>query len=143
MVPTLGIFIFSLNFAIRQIRVCWISKMTMLFSYSSSKMLKQDIFGPKFRHFCFSRNFAVSQIRGCWFQIWQYSFQIPPQKYQSKAFLVPNLGIFAFSQNLQLGKLEGNFSMVKEYGRHEVSSIQSLIFASVCVVVSLTGVFLC
>ena len=34
------------------------------------------------------------------------------------------------------------FSMVKEYGRHEVSSIQVLIFVSVCVVVFLTSIFL-
>ena len=34
------------------------------------------------------------------------------------------------------------FSMVKEYGRHEVSSIQVLIFVSVCVVVFFTSIFL-
>ena len=34
------------------------------------------------------------------------------------------------------------FSMVKEYGRREVSSIQVLIFVSVCVVVFLTSIFL-
>ena len=31
--------------------------------------------------------------------------------------------------------------MVKEYGRHEVSSIQLLIFVYMCVVVFLTGIF--
>ena len=35
-----------------------------------------------------------------------------------------------------------NFSMVKEYGRHEVSSIQALIFSHMCVVVFLTSIFL-
>ena len=35
-----------------------------------------------------------------------------------------------------------NFSMVKEYGRQEVSSTQVLIFVSVCVVVFLTSIFL-
>ena len=36
-----------------------------------------------------------------------------------------------------------NFSMAKEYGRHEVSSIQVLIFVPVCVVVVfLTSIFL-
>ena len=34
------------------------------------------------------------------------------------------------------------FSMVKEYGRHEISSIQVLIFVSVSVVVFLTSIFL-
>ena len=32
--------------------------------------------------------------------------------------------------------------MVKEYGRHEVNSIQVLIFASVCIVGFLTSIFL-
>ena len=31
--------------------------------------------------------------------------------------------------------------MVKEYGKHDVSSIQVLIFVSVCIVVFLTGIF--
>ena len=35
-----------------------------------------------------------------------------------------------------------NFSMVKEYGRHEFSSIQVLIFVSVCAVDFLTSIFL-
>ena len=35
-----------------------------------------------------------------------------------------------------------NFSMVKEYERHEVSSIQVLTFVPVCVVVFRTSIFL-
>ena len=31
--------------------------------------------------------------------------------------------------------------MVKEYGKHEVSSVQFLIFVSVCIVVFLTSIF--
>ena len=34
------------------------------------------------------------------------------------------------------------FSMIKEYRRHEVSSIQVIIFVSVCVVVFLLSIFL-
>ena len=34
-----------------------------------------------------------------------------------------------------------NFLMVKEYGRHDDSNIQLLIFVSVCVVVFLASIF--
>ena len=54
------------------------------------------------------------------------------------------MGLHCFKKHMLSTNFNGNnFSMVKEYGRHEVSSIQVLIFVPVCVVVVfLTSIFL-
>ena len=56
LVRNLGIFAFSRNFAIRQIRGC--SNIAILFSNSSPKLPKSGIFGPKFRNFHYFTKFC-------------------------------------------------------------------------------------
>ena len=59
------------------------------------------------------------------------------------------MGLHCFRKHMLSTNLYGNkkeeqriFSIVKEYGKHEVSSIQVLIFVPVCVVVFLPSIFL-
>ena len=62
-----------------------ISNMTIVFSNSSSKIRKLDIFGAKFKDFYFALNFATRQIWGLLFQLWQCFLQILVGNYPNKA----------------------------------------------------------
>ena len=66
----------------------------IIFSNSSPKICKLDIFGTKFKDFYFASNFSIRQIQGRWFQIWQWLFRILARKYSNKAFFVLNVSIF-------------------------------------------------
>ena len=55
------------------------------------------------------------------------------------------MGLHCFKKHVLHGngkEKQRNFSIVKEYGRHEISRIQVFTFVSVCVVVFLTSIFL-
>ena len=53
LVPNLGIFLFSSNFAIRQIQGRWFQIWQYRFQIAVQKMLKYGIFGTQLKHFCF------------------------------------------------------------------------------------------
>ena len=58
-----------------------ISNMTIFFSYSSPKIPKEDIFGPKFKDFfIFAPIFAARQTGGQRFHLRQYYSQITIEK---------------------------------------------------------------
>ena len=81
MVPNLGIFIFSRNFAIRPSRGCWVQIWQYNFQLPVQKHPNQAFLVTNVRIFIFAPNFATRQIRGRWFEIWQQYFQIPVPKY--------------------------------------------------------------
>ena len=115
--PNLVIFIFSRNFAIRQIWGCWFQTWHNYFQIPVKKYPNKPFLVPNLGISVSSRNLAIRKIRGCWFQIWQYSFaficiqlvfcispnsrilisnitlvfQIYGPNYPNKAFLVPFL----------------------------------------------------
>ena len=67
--PNLVIFIFSQNFAIRQIQGCWFQIWLYCFQMPVQKYANQTFLVPNLRIFIFTPNFATRQIRGRWFQI--------------------------------------------------------------------------
>ena len=82
--------------------------MTTLFSISSQKIHKSDIFGPKFRHFCFFREILeIDKFEGADFKSDNSSFNILAQKYPNKEFFVKNIKIRHFwSQNQSFSFLQ-------------------------------------
>ena len=83
--------------------VTLISNMTVLFSNSSPKIPKLDIFGPKFKGFIFAPNFLMRKIRGRRLQIW---LSLCDSKHPNKAILVPNLGIHFFARNFTIRQIQ-------------------------------------
>ena len=91
--PNLGIFSFSQNFAIREIRVSWFQIRQYNLQFPVQKYPSHAILIQKFKDFYFC-TLSRRQIWRRWFQIWQLYFQIPALKYGDLTFLVPNLRFF-------------------------------------------------
>ena len=95
MVPNLGIFVFSRNFAIRQIWGCWFQKWHFL-SNSRVKIPKWGISGPKFKdfHFYTELNNKTNSMTLTFNMAITFSYSSP--KTQKLAFVVPKWRIFIF-----------------------------------------------
>ena len=106
MVLILEIFVFSRNFATRQIRGCWFQIWQYYFQISAQKYPNQAFLVPNLTIFIFAPNFGTRKIRGRWFQIWQKYFQVPVRKYSNQVFLVPNLVIFIFAPNFATRQIQ-------------------------------------
>ena len=90
----LDIFVFSHNFAIRQIRGCWFQIWHYCFQFPGKIYPNQAFLVPNLGIFIFSSNFSNTQIWGGWFQIWRLLFKkMHPRKYPNKEFLVKNTEI--------------------------------------------------
>ena len=68
--PKLKDFFSAPNFAIRQIRGCWLQKGQWFFKIAPKHPNKAFLV-PNLRILIFARNFAITQIGGRWSQIWQ------------------------------------------------------------------------
>ena len=78
-----------------------ISNMIIVFSNSTLKIHKSDMFGPRCKNFYFTPNVGIRQIWGRWFQIRQWLFRTAVRKYSNKAVFVLNVSIFCFCMNLR------------------------------------------
>ena len=107
MVTNLDIFIFSWNFAIRQIRGCWFQIWQYYFQIQAQKYPNNALFVPYLRIFIFVPNFAARQIWGGWSQNMTMIFQNCCQKHPIKAFLVPNLRVFISASNFTIIQVRG------------------------------------
>ena len=107
LVSNLGVFIFWQNFAISQIRGCWLQIWQYYFRIAAQNYPNQAFLIPNLRIFIISGNLAIRQIRRDLFQTWQFFFQIPAQKYRNKALLVPYSDIFIFSRNFAFRQTRG------------------------------------
>ena len=100
LVSNFSFFIFSKNFAIRQIGRGWLQIRHFFFQICAQKYQNNSFFVPNLGIIFFSRNFAVRQIWRCWYHIWQNYLQILAQKKPNQTFLVSNWNIFIFTPNL-------------------------------------------
>ena len=82
----LGIFIFSQNFAIRQIWGCWSQIWQYCFQIPAQKCRNKAFLDPNLGIFIISWKFTIRQIRRCWFQMWQYCFQFQHKNVQKRHF---------------------------------------------------------
>ena len=82
LVLNLSIFIFSWNFEIAQIWVCWFQICQYYFQIPAKKHPSHAFLIPNLRIFIFPLNFGTRKIQAQWFQISHYFFQIPVQKTQ-------------------------------------------------------------
>ena len=71
LIPYLGNFVSSQNFAITLIRRCWFQIWQWLFKIVAQKYPNKTFLVPNLDIFIISRYFATRQIQECWFQIWQ------------------------------------------------------------------------
>ena len=94
MIPNLGIFAFSQNFAIRNSWGCWFQICQYCFQIPAPKYPNQAFLVQNLRIFVFSWNFAK-------WQIWGYIFG---KKYSNKGF-EPNLSIFVSSQKFGIRQI--------------------------------------
>ena len=101
-------FIFSPNFASRQIQRRRFLDMTIVFSSSTPKIPILGIFGRKFRRFCFLFR-KILPLNKFWVLVSNMTlpFSNTTPKIHKMEILVTNLWIFILHQALQLEKFEG------------------------------------
>ena len=106
--PNLGIFVFLLNFSVRQIRGCWFQIWQKFFLILAQKYPNKAFLVPNLGIFLFwGGNLELDSIRRCLFQIWQYFLKILAQKSQIRHFWSQIFTLLFFRKILQIDKFEG------------------------------------
>ena len=107
LVSNLGVFIFWQNFAISQIRGCWLQIWQYYFRIAAQNYPNQAFLIPNLRIFIISGNLAIRQIRRDLFQTWQFFFKFQPKNTEIRHCWSLIQTFSFFHEILHLDKLEG------------------------------------